>query len=65
MSGTSPSREDVRDSMEKIKNLDLGLLSPISYGPNKHKGAMKLRLCRMNYAQSVCKEMTDWVDVPY
>ena len=40
--GPEPAKEHIKESVESLHNLDLGIGSPISFGPNKHQGLQRV-----------------------
>jgi branched-chain amino acid transport system substrate-binding protein len=36
--GSAPAKDRIKETVENIRNLDLGVGSPISFGPDKHQG---------------------------
>lgn len=40
--GRNPGKSDIRESVEKIRNLDIGIDEKVSFGPGKHQGLNKV-----------------------
>jgi branched-chain amino acid transport system substrate-binding protein len=40
--GPVPAKEHIKETVESLRSLDLGIGSPISFGPNKHQGSNRV-----------------------
>jgi len=56
--GKNPERSDIKDTVEGINNLDIGIASLVSFSPKKHQGLNKVYYTTVKNGQSV--PVWDW-----
>jgi hypothetical protein len=56
--GDKPVRTKLRQTVESIKNLDLGIDAPISFGPDKHQGLERVYYTTLQGGEIV--PLTSW-----
>jgi branched-chain amino acid transport system substrate-binding protein len=59
--GKNPERSDIKDTVEGIKNLDIGIASLVSFSPKKHQGLNKVYYTTVKNGQSVpVRDWSEW-----
>lgn len=59
--GKNPERSDIKDTVEGIKNLDIGIASLVSFSPKKHQGLNKVYYTTVKNGQSVpIRDWSEW-----
>lgn len=59
--GNNPERSDIRATVEAIRNLDIGIDSLVSFGPEKHQGLDKVYYTTVRNGQSVpIRDWSEW-----
>ncbi len=56
--GTNPTRASLRQSLESLHNVDLGIGAPLSFGPERHQGLDSVYFTRVQGEHWV--PITDW-----
>jgi ABC-type branched-subunit amino acid transport system substrate-binding protein len=56
--GTNPTRASLRQSLESLRDLDLGIGAPLSFGPERHQGLDNVYFTRVEGDHWV--PITDW-----
>jgi len=57
--GSVPTRERIRETVERIRDLDLGIGSPISFGPAQHQGSHRVYYATLEGTRVVPLESWD------
>src|SRR3989441_2571584 len=56
--GTNPTRTSLRAALESMKNVDLGIGAPLTFGPERHQGLDSVYFTRVENGRWV--PVTDW-----
>jgi ABC-type branched-subunit amino acid transport system substrate-binding protein len=56
--GTNPTRASLRQSLESLRNVDLGIGAPLTFGPERHQGLDSVYFTRVQGERWV--PITDW-----
>jgi len=56
--GTNPTRASLRQSLESLRNVDLGIGAPLTFGPERHQGLDNVYFSRVQGEHWV--PITDW-----
>jgi branched-chain amino acid transport system substrate-binding protein len=56
--GPGPTKSRIKESIERINSADLGIDTPITFGPHKHQGLDKVYYTTMKDNQFV--PLADW-----
>ena len=56
--GANPTRASLRQSLESLRNVDLGIGAPLSFGPERHQGLDSVYFTRVQGEHWV--PITDW-----
>lgn len=56
--GTNPTRASLRQSLESLRNIDLGIGAPLTFGPERHQGLDSVYFTRVQGERWV--PITDW-----
>src|SRR5437899_10705669 len=56
--GSNPSRPSLRAALESLKNLDLGIGAPLTFGPERHQGLDSVYFTRVDNGRWV--PVNDW-----
>lgn len=59
--GASPTRENVVAALEDSRNIEAGLMAPVSYGPSKRTGANGIRVYQWKADKPVA--LTEWLPI--
>jgi len=56
--GPNPTRSGFREALESLRNFDLGIGAPLSFGPERHQGVGSVYFTRVENARRV--SIVDW-----
>jgi hypothetical protein len=59
--GHNPTRASLRQALESMRNVDLGIGAPLSFGPERHQGLDSVYFTRVEAGRWV--PVTDWTAV--
>jgi branched-chain amino acid transport system substrate-binding protein len=58
--GPNPQRKHIKEVVESIKDLDLGIDVPVSFGPQRHQGLDKVYCTVISAGRFVPLADADW-----